>query len=113
MTKAFEYNPISTDSNYAPLLLELRDAYGDLVNVAEATFSVVIKDEQTGATLVQAGEAFVNTDNPYLIEYLLDDDTVALITHETTWLVEWTVTAANGRVYRMPSPCRLPVRPKL
>lgn len=113
MTKAFEYNPISTDSNYAPLLLELRDAFGSPVNLVGAEFSVVIKDEQTGLTIVQDGEAAVSTGNPYLVEYQFAEEVVAAIDRETTWLVEWKITAASGHVHRIPVPCRLPVRPKL
>jgi hypothetical protein len=55
----------------------------------------------------------VNVDNPYIIEFFFGALDVAKIVDDSTWLVEWRVAAANGRVYRITPPCRLPVFRKL
>lgn len=105
---------ITTGSNFAPLSLLLKDGVTGLpVNLTGATVSVVVKDEQTGMTIVAAGAGSVNGANPTLVEFYFADVDVAKITRVATWLVEWTIVAANGRTYRTPEPLRLPVRPRL
>lgn len=108
MTRPFTYSPIVAGSDYSPLLLELVDVAGNAVDLTGATFAVTVKDELTGATIVQDGAAAVSSD-PYVIEYFLAAPTV---TTPATWLVEWKVTASGGKVQRSPV-CRLPVLPKL
>ena len=111
---AFSYNTITTGSNFAPLSLLVKDGITGLpVNFTDADVLVVVKDEQTGEAIVAAGVGSVNGSNPTLVEFYFADEDVAKITRITTWLVEWTIVAANGRTYRTPEPLRLPVRPRL
>jgi hypothetical protein len=114
MTKAFQYNAITTGSNFAPITLELRDGRtGEVLVLDGATVTVTVRDELTRETIVQDGAGAVNATNPALVEFYFAAPDVAKITAVGTWLVEWKITAANGRVYRNPEPCRLPVRPAL
>lgn len=111
---AFSYNTITTGSNFAPLSLLVKDGITGLpVNFTGATVTVVVKDEQTGETIVAAGSGAVNSANPTLVEFYFADEDVAKITRVTTWQVEWTIEAASGRTYVTPEPIRLPVRPRL
>jgi hypothetical protein len=111
---AFSYNAITTDSNFAPISLELRDGRtGQSVNLTGATISVTVRDELTLETIVEDSAGSVNTANPAIVEFYFALQDVAKITRPSTWLVEWKVIAANARVYRTPEPMRLPVRPKL
>jgi hypothetical protein len=114
MTKPFQYNTITTGSNFAPLSLSLKDGRtGEALALTGATVTVTVKDELTGEVIVQDGAGAVNATNPALVEFYFDAPSVAKIAVVSTWLVQWKITAVGGRVYRNPEPCRLPVRPSL
>ena len=113
-TKPFQYNALASGSNFAPVTLELRDGRtSEAVNLTGAAVTVRVVDQQTGEVIVEAGVGSVNTLNPAWVEYYFTAPEVAKIERPSTWLVQWTVTAANGRVYKNPLPCLLPVEPSL
>jgi hypothetical protein len=110
----FVYPAISTGSNYAPLAFEIRDgATGRPVDLTGATVSVTVRDELTMEVIVQDSAGSVSSTNPHVAQYVFDPADVAKILVEGTWLVEWRITFPNTRVFRLPVPYRLPVRPKL
>jgi hypothetical protein len=112
--KPFQYNAITSDSNFAPISLELRDGRtSEPLNLSGAAVAVRVVDQQTGEVVVEAGVGSVNTTNPAWVEYYFAAPEVAKIERKGMWLVQWTVTAANGRVYKNPIPCLLPVEQSL
>lgn len=112
--QAFVYNAIATGSNFAPISFELRDGRtGQSITLTGSTVAVTVRDEQTGELILDSAEGAINSINPAIAEFYFADVDVAKITIESTWLVEWKITAANTRVFRNPVPCRLPVRLKL
>ena len=112
--KPFQYNAIASGSNFAPVTLELRDGRtSEPVNLTGASVAVRVVNQQTGEVIVEAGVGSVNTTNPAWVEYYFTAPEVAKIQRAGTWLVQWTVTAANGRVYKNPIPCLLPVEQSL
>jgi hypothetical protein len=110
----FVYPAISTGSNYAPLAFEIRDgSTGRPVDLTGATVTVTVRDELTMEPIVEDSPGSVSGSNQYVAQYVFDPADVAKILVEGTWLVEWRIAFPNERVFRLPVPYRLPVRPKL
>lgn len=111
-TRPHRYAETVTGSNYAPFTLILKDVQrGGYVDLTGATVTINIFDETTGEQIVDNGVAAPNDVNPYWIEYYLTDIEAAKITQVSTWIGYWTLNAPNGRKYKVPTPCRIPVRP--
>lgn len=110
----FVYDAIATDSNLGTLSLELLDKRTGIgVDLTGSSVAVTLVDETTGEVIVTAGAGSVNAVNPAIVDYVISAPNAAKIVADSTWLVEWKVTAASGRVFRIAEPCRLPVRRKL
>jgi len=100
-------------STYAPLPIDLRDAATGLaLDLTGATVTITIIDQATGQIIVEDGEGEQNEDNPYLVEFFFTDDQANKITVASTWLAQWTLTAANGRKHLVPIIGRIPVFPR-
>lgn len=110
--RAHQYAEIVRGSNYAPLTLELHDVQRNTaVDLTGATVTITITDESTGEVIVQDGIATQNLQNPYWVEYFLSDVEAAKIVQPSNWEVHWSLTAGNGRVYRVPTLGRVRVKP--
>lgn len=110
---ADQYNPISADSNFAPIRV-LVTRNGKPQDIAGCDVFVNVRDaSQRDLVVVRDGVGQVVANEKGRAEYYFTSEQAAKVRRNATWLVEWKfVDRASKRVLRL-KPIPLPVTAKI